>query len=81
MTVPKEIRDQVYLDYLNGMRPAYIRQRNDVKKSTYYIIINEKKREEMEQARIDFGVADDVAEAIAEAAMNGMYIAYKLGDF
>jgi len=59
MTIIKTVRDQVYLDYLNGMRPAYIQERNDIKKSTYYLIINEKKKEEMEQARVDFAEIDN----------------------
>ena len=62
MTVSKRIRDQIYLDYLNGMRPAYIQERNGVPKSTYYTIVNEEKRKEMEQARIDFAELDEFCE-------------------
>jgi len=62
MTVSKRIRDQIYLDYLNGMRPAYIQERNDVPKSTYYTIINGEKRKQMEQARIDFAEMDEINE-------------------
>ena len=42
MTVSKEIRKQVLIDYNNKLRPAYIREKNGIKKTTYYNIIKEK---------------------------------------